>query len=137
MYQQIIELRTSGRGFREITDEVRRIVAASRVRTGLCHLFLQHTSASLCMTENAAPAVRDDLEAWANRLAPDSTTAYRHDEEGADDMPAHIRSLVAGVEMTIPVGEGRLLLGTWQGVYVWEHRHHAHQRRVVVTISGS
>jgi secondary thiamine-phosphate synthase enzyme len=137
MHQQIIEIDTRGRGFSEITDAVRRIVAASGVRVGLCHLFLQHTSASLCITENAAPAVRDDLQIWAAALAPDSTTAYRHDDEGADDMPAHIRSLVAGVELTVPVGDGRLLLGTWQGIYVWEHRHAAHARHVVVTINDS
>ncbi|WP_028081557.1 secondary thiamine-phosphate synthase enzyme YjbQ [Solimonas soli] len=137
MQQQIIELRTAGRGFSEITRTVRQITAASGIRTGLCHLFLQHTSASLCITENAAPAVRDDLQAWAAHLAPDSATAYRHDDEGADDMPAHIRSLVAGVELTVPIGDGALLLGTWQGLYVWEHRRSAHHRRVVVTLGGS
>jgi secondary thiamine-phosphate synthase enzyme len=137
MHQQFIEIRSTGRGFSEITAAVRRAVAASGVSIGLCHLFLQHTSASLCITENAAPAVRDDLQAWAAQLAPDSDTAYRHDDEGPDDMAAHIRSLVAGVELTVPVGEGRLLLGTWQGIYVWEHRRAPHERRVVVTISGA
>jgi secondary thiamine-phosphate synthase enzyme len=137
MHQHLLDIETTGRGFVEITRAVRRIVAASGVGTGLCHLFLPHTSASLCITENAAPAVRDDLQAWAADLAPDSATRYRHDDEGPDDMPAHIRSLVAGVELTVPIGEGELLLGTWQGVYVWEHRHDPHRRRVVVTISGA
>ncbi|MFT4047050.1 MAG: secondary thiamine-phosphate synthase enzyme YjbQ [Solimonas sp.] len=137
MHRRIIELHSAGRGFSEITAAVQTAVAASGVRIGLCHLFLQHTSASLCITENAALAVRDDLQAWAQRLAPDSATAYRHDDEGPDDMPAHIRSLVAGVELTVPIGDGELLLGTWQGLYVWEHRRVAHLRRVVLTINGS
>lgn len=136
MRRHLLEVATRGRGFVEITGELRRLVAASGVATGLCHLFIRHTSASLCITENAAPAVREDLERWAGELAPDSATRYRHDDEGADDMPAHIRSLVAGVELTVPVGEGDLLLGTWQGIYVWEHRRAAHRRSVVVTISG-
>lgn len=137
MHQQILDIDTGERGFVEITAAVRRVVGASGIASGLCHLFLQHTSASLCITENAAPAVHDDLQRWAAALAPDSATRYRHDDEGPDDMPAHIRSLVAGVELTVPVGETRLLLGPWQGVYVWEHRHDPHRRRVVVTVHGA
>ncbi|NKF21830.1 secondary thiamine-phosphate synthase enzyme YjbQ [Solimonas marina] len=136
MDQQILQIETAGRDFVEITAAVQRAVAASDTDVGLCHLFLRHTSASLCITENAAPAVRVDLETWAGELAPDSHSRYRHDDEGPDDMPAHIRSLVAGIELTVPIRDGALLLGTWQGIYVWEHRHDAHRRSVVVTVHG-
>ncbi|WP_020650185.1 secondary thiamine-phosphate synthase enzyme YjbQ [Solimonas variicoloris] len=137
MHQQVIEIEGRGRGFTEVSEAVQRVVAASGARIGLCHLFLQHTSASLCLTENAAPDVRADLESWAQTLAPDGGRRYRHDDEGPDDVPAHIRSLVVGVELSVPIGAGRLLLGTWQGLYLWEHRRHPLQRRIVVTIHGA
>jgi secondary thiamine-phosphate synthase enzyme len=134
--QQTLTFRTAGRGTTDITAEVARAVRASGVRTGLCHLFLQHTSASLVLCENAAPAVRRDLETIFTRLAPDGDPAYRHDDEGPDDMAAHARSVLAGVSLHIPVAEGQLALGTWQGVYLWEHRAAAHTRSVVVTLIG-
>jgi secondary thiamine-phosphate synthase enzyme len=111
-------------------------VRASGVQAGVCHLFVQHTSASLILCENAAPAVRRDLETVFSRLAPDGDPAYRHDDEGPDDMAAHARSVLAGVSLHIPVTGGRLALGTWQGVYLWEHRTGAHTRSVVVTLVG-
>ena len=126
---RIIELSTPGRGFTNITREVDRELSGS----GLCHLFLQHTSASLILCENASPDVRVDLETLIQRIAPDGDPAYRHDDEGPDDMAAHFRTLVAGHELTIPVQDGRLLLGTWQGIFLWEHRAHPHRRRVVIT----
>ena len=134
--QELLEVKTRGRGFVEISEAVRRFVAASGCRAGLCHLFLRHTSASLCLCENAAPAVREDLEHWAQALAPDGSRHYRHDEEGPDDMPAHIRSIAVGVELSVPVRDHELLLGTWQGIYVWEHRLMPHSRQVVLSLSG-
>jgi secondary thiamine-phosphate synthase enzyme len=136
VYQTSSEVRTSGRGTQEITTEVARIVAASGIATGVAHVFVQHTSCSLLITENADPAVRRDLETLAQRWAPDGDPAYRHDDEGDDDMAAHARSVLSGTSVTVPVGAGRLLLGTWQGIYLWEHRTGAHSRRVVVTVTG-
>lgn len=134
--QQTLTFRTTGRGTTDITAEVARAVRASGVQAGLCHLFLQHTSASLILCENAAPAVRRDLETIFSRLAPDGDPAYRHDDEGPDDMAAHARSVLAGASLHIPVADGRLALGTWQGVYLWEHRAAAHTRSVVLTLIG-
>ena len=134
--QLTLTFRTTGRGTTDITAEVSRAVRASGVQAGLCHLFLQHTSASLVLCENAAPAVRRDLETICARLAPDGDPAYRHDDEGPDDMAAHARSVLTANSLTIPVGEGRLLLGTWQGIYLWEHRRAPHERHVVVTVLG-
>ena len=134
--QHEIEIATRGRGFYELTDEVTAFVARSSLRQGLCHLFLQHTSASLCLTENADADVRGDLERFAQRLAPDGDPLFRHATEGPDDMPAHVRNLFAGYELTVPVRKGGLALGTWQGVYIWEHRTGAHRRRVVLTLHG-
>jgi secondary thiamine-phosphate synthase enzyme len=111
-------------------------VASSGIRTGTCHLFLRHTSAGLCITENADPEVRRDLERFAQRLAPDGDPLFRHDAEGADDMPAHVRSLVLGYELTVPIVHGALGLGSWQGIYLWEHRSSAMRRSVVVTLNG-
>jgi secondary thiamine-phosphate synthase enzyme len=131
-----LEFRTRGRGTTEITHEVARAVAASGVRKGLCTVFLQHTSASLVLCENADPDVRRDLETILARLAPDGDPAYRHDTEGADDMAAHARSVLTSASFTIPVADGQLLLGTWQGLYLYEHRRAAHSRSVVVTVLG-
>ncbi len=135
-YQAILDIRTRGRGSLEITADVARIVATSGVDTGVVHVFVQHTSCSLLITENADPAVRRDLETLAQRWAPDGDPAYRHDDEGADDMAAHARSVLTGTSVSVPVSAGRLLLGTWQGIYLWEHRTGAHSRRVVVTVTG-
>jgi secondary thiamine-phosphate synthase enzyme len=136
MHQQTLTFRTPGRGTTDVTAEVERAVRASGVRTGLCHLFLQHTSASLILCENAAPAVRRDLETIFARLAPDGDPAYRHDDEGPDDMAAHARTVMTSSSLQIPVAEGRLALGTWQGIYLWEHRRAPHTRCLVVTVLG-
>jgi secondary thiamine-phosphate synthase enzyme len=134
--QKTLTFDTRGRGTTDITREIERAVAASGVRTGLCHLFLQHTSASLILCENAAPAVRQDLETVMSRLAPDGDPDYLHDDEGPDDMAAHVRSVLTSNSLTVPVGQGRLMLGTWQGIYLWEHRLQRHSRRLVVTVQG-
>ena len=135
-HQQSFEVRTRGRGTTEITSEVARIVRAAAIATGIAQVFVQHTSCSVMITENADPAVRRDLETLAARWAPDGDPAYRHDTEGADDMAAHARSLLAGSAVSVPVGGGELLLGTWQGIYLWEHRAGAQLRHVVVTVLG-
>ncbi|TFW27557.1 YjbQ family protein [Massilia arenosa] len=135
-HQTILEFAPSGRGTREITDEVARVVTQSGVQCGIAHVFVQHTSCSLTITENADRDVRRDLETVLARLAPDGDPAYRHDTEGPDDMAAHARSVLTDTALTVPIGGGRLLLGTWQGIYLWEHRTSPHQRRVVVTILG-
>jgi secondary thiamine-phosphate synthase enzyme len=134
--QSILEVQTAGRGTKNITDTVARAVAESKVKTGLAHVFVQHTSCSLTITENADPDVRRDLETILSRLAPDGDPAYRHDTEGPDDMAAHARSVLTDTGLTVPIGEGRLLLGTWQGIYLWEHRTEPQRRRVVVTLLG-
>ncbi|HEY0844282.1 MAG TPA: secondary thiamine-phosphate synthase enzyme YjbQ [Noviherbaspirillum sp.] len=136
-HQSILDFPTSGRGTRDITDAVARVVTASGVQTGLAHVFVQHTSCSLTITENADPDVRRDLETILSRLAPDGDAAYRHDLEGPDDMAAHARNVLTDTGLTVPVGSGRLLLGTWQGIFLWEHRASAQKRRVVVTILGT
>jgi secondary thiamine-phosphate synthase enzyme len=135
-WQQTFEIRTRGRGTTEITAEVARIVRAAGIGTGIAQVFVQHTSCSVMITENADPSVRRDLETLAARWAPDADPAYRHDTEGGDDMAAHARSLLAGTSVAVPVGGGELLLGTWQGIYLWEHRTGAQLRRVVVTVLG-
>ncbi|MGH8688979.1 MAG: secondary thiamine-phosphate synthase enzyme YjbQ [Burkholderiales bacterium] len=134
MRQKILAFRTPGRGTLDITGELSAVVRDSGIKTGLCSLFLQHTSASLILCENAAPAVRGDLETIIARIAPDGDPHYRHDDEGPDDMAAHARSVLTTNSLQIPVAEGRLALGTWQGVYLWEHRHAPHSRRLVVTL---
>lgn len=134
--QELLNIRTRGRGTTEITADVERAVREAGVRQGLCNVFLQHTSASLMLCENAAPTVRQDLETILSRLAPDGDPAYVHDDEGPDDMAAHARSVLTTNSLQIPVAEGRLLLGTWQGIYLWEHRHAPHTRSVVVTVMG-
>ena len=135
-YQQTFEIRTRGRGTTEITAEVARLGRAAGVDTGIAQVFVQHTSCSVMITENADAAVRRDLETLAGRWAPDGDPDYRHDTEGDDDMAAHARSVLAGSSVSVPVGKGELLLGTWQGIYLWEHRTGAQLRRVVVTVLG-
>lgn len=134
--QCFLEFHTDGRGTRDITGAVARVVTESGVQTGIAHVFVQHTSCSLTITENADPDVRRDLETILARLAPDADPTYRHDLEGPDDMAAHARSILTGPALSIPIGEGGLLLGTWQGIYLWEHRTSAQIRRVVVTVLG-
>ncbi len=125
-----------GRGFTDITAEVQRAVAESGARQGLCTVFLHHTSASLLLCENADPDVRRDLEAFFSRLVKDGDPLFVHDAEGPDDMPAHVRTVLTQNSLNIPVKEGRADLGTWQGVYVWEHRTSPHRRRVTVSVVG-
>jgi secondary thiamine-phosphate synthase enzyme len=134
--QKTLELHTRGRGTTNITDGVGKVVAESGIRKGLCNVFLQHTSASLILSENADPDVRKDLETIISRLAPDADPAYRHDTEGDDDMAAHARSMLTSNSITIPIADGRLMLGTWQGLFLWEHRYAAQRRQLVVTIIG-
>jgi secondary thiamine-phosphate synthase enzyme len=136
-HQSILTFSTTGRGTRDITDDVAAVVATSAVKCGLAHVFVQHTSCSLLLTENADPDVRRDLETIIKRLAPDGDPAYRHDAEGPDDMSAHGRSMLTDTGLSVPVGEGRLLLGTWQGIYLWEHRTSPHRRKIVVTVLGT
>lgn len=132
----LLDIETRGRGTLDITDRVERVVADSGIHTGICNVFLQHTSASLVITENADPDVRRDLETILSRLAPDGDPKYRHDTEGPDDMASHARSVLTSNSFTIPVADGRLMLGTWQGLFLWEHRTSAHTRTVVVTVMG-
>jgi len=135
-HQQTFEIRTRGRGTSEITHEVAHAVRESGIKAGVAHVFVQHTSCSVMITENADPAVRADLETLAARWAPDADPDYRHNTEGNDDMAAHARSLIAGTSVSIPVNDGELLLGIWQGIYLWEHRTLPQVRRVVVTVLG-
>ena len=135
-FQQTLEIATSGKGFYDVSADVRALVAKSGLRTGICTVFVQHTSASLIIQENADPSVRRDLEKWMRELAPESRR-WEHDDEGADDMPAHARSALTKTSETIPVGGGDLLLGTWQALYLWEHRARPHRRRLVVTVLGA
>ncbi len=123
---------TPGQGLHEFTERVEALVRESGVQDGLCTLFVQHTSASLLIQENADPAVRRDLEHWLNRLAPENDLLYTHRNEGPDDMPGHIKSALTATHLSIPVTGGRLALGTWQGVFLWEHRHRGGPRRIVV-----
>lgn len=136
-YQCTLEFSMSGRGTRNITEAVAKAVADAGVRCGIAHVFVQHTSCSLTITENADPDVRRDLETILARIAPDGDCAYRHDTEGPDDMAAHARSVLTDSSLTVPIGNGRLLLGTWQGIFLWEHRTEPQRRRVVVTILGT
>jgi secondary thiamine-phosphate synthase enzyme len=134
--QSIVVIPTPGRTSLDITGSVARAVADSGVQVGLAHVFVQHTSCSLTITENADPDVRRDLETILGRLAPDADPAYKHDLEGPDDMSAHARSVLTDTGLMVPVGGGRLLLGTWQGIFLWEHRTSPQRRSVVVTVLG-
>lgn len=139
MLRQAIEtltVRTRGRGFHEITRDIQARVQRARLTTGLCTLHLQHTSASLLIQENADPDVRRDFDRFFARLVPDGDPLFVHTAEGDDDMPAHIRTALTTVNLSIPIAEGRLVLGTWQGIYVWEHRSAPHARNVVVHVIG-
>ena len=136
MFQTEIEITTKGRGTYELTARVAEAVRSARATTGLCHVFTTHTSASLMICENADPDVRRDLETFMADLAPDGDARFVHTAEGPDDMSAHVRSVLTTSDLTIPIKDGELALGTWQGVYLWEHRHHGHRRRVLVTIQS-
>jgi len=134
--QTSISVRTSGRGTYEITGDVQRVVDKSGVAQGLCHVFIHHTSASLMLCENADPSVLSDLETFMSRIAPDGDPMFRHTTEGPDDMPAHVRSVLTQTGLDLPVNRGKLDLGSWQGVFLWEHRHAAHVRRLTLTVHG-
>jgi secondary thiamine-phosphate synthase enzyme len=129
-----LAISTRGEGLHEITRDVREVVAQLGVQEGLCTIFIRHTSASLTIQENADPSARRDLEAWLNRLVPENDPLYTHTSEGPDDMPSHIKAILTQVSLSIPIADGELVLGTWQGIYLWEHRRGAHQRRVVVHV---
>jgi len=134
--QQRLDIATRGRGTYAITGQVQKAVKQSGIRTGLCHVFTQHTSASLILCENADPTVRDDLDAFMSRLVPDGDRLFDHTAEGPDDMPAHVRAILTNMDLTLPVSDGRVALGTWQGVFLYEHRTDGHQRHVLVTVNG-
>lgn len=134
-HQAVLTITTRGGSFHDIGAEVESVVRESGIKTGLCVAFLRHTSASLVIQENADPAVLRDLGNWMRDLAPESNR-WEHQDEGPDDMPSHARSAVTRSSETIPVMNGRLALGTWQGVYLWEHRNHAHKRTVIVHVMG-
>jgi len=131
-----LEIATAGKGLTEITDRVTGWVGAQAMREGLLTVFCRHTSASLLIQENAARAVRSDLERYFERIAPEDPSAYAHDDEGPDDMPAHIRTALTGVNLSIPLREGRLTLGTWQGIYLFEHRRGPHRRTLALHLIG-
>ena len=128
-----LSFQTEGRGTYEITSDVQRCVQDSGVTQGLCHVFIHHTSASLIITENADRDVQRDLDAFMARLVPDGDPLYVHTAEGVDDMPSHVRSVLTATTLTIPIADGRCALGTWQGIFLWEHRHRPHRRRVTVS----
>ena len=136
-HSERLSVRTPGRATIDITAQVQAAVGKADVQQGQCTVFVHHTSASLIICENADPDVRRDLEAFASRLVPDGDRLFTHTAEGPDDMPAHVRSVLTQVSLTIPVEGGRAALGTWQGVYLWEHRHMAHSRSITVTVLGS
>ena len=136
MFQEELVIETRGRECVEITADIAALVGGSSVTDGLCHLFIFHTSASLMINENADPVVLEDLEAFMRDLVPDGDPRFRHTAEGPDDMPAHIRSLLTQTALSVPVRGGRLTLGTWQGIYLWEHRTTPHRRTVLVSILG-
>ena len=135
--QESLQVTTNGRGTFELTDALERIVNKASVDCGLCSIFVHHTSASLILCENADPSVRRDLERFFSRLVPDGDPIFSHSSEGPDDMPAHIRSIVTGASLQVPITGGRLDLGTWQGVFLWEHRTSPHRRRLTVSIMGA
>ncbi len=134
--QQELTVETQGRGSYDLSADVQDIVIASGIKSGMCHVFIRHTSASLMLCENADPSVRADLETFISRLVPDGDPMFTHTAEGPDDMPAHVRSILTQSDLNLPVSAGRCALGTWQGIYLWEHRLAPHTRRIVVTVQG-
>lgn len=134
--QHNLSVSTRGRGTYGITAEIDRAVRESGIHVGICHCFIQHTSASLILCENADPTVRQDLEDFLARLVPDGDRLFDHTDEGPDDMPAHVRAILTKMDLTLPIRDGRCALGTWQGVYLYEHRTRPHRRQVILTLSG-
>lgn len=136
IHRDDIKIATRGRGTYDLSGLVQAEVENSQITTGMCHVFICHTSASLMLCENADPAVMRDLETFMSRQAPDGDPSFTHTAEGPDDMPAHVRSILTQSDLNLPVSDGRCSLGTWQGIYLWEHRHAPHDRRVIVTVQG-
>ncbi|MCB1734770.1 MAG: YjbQ family protein [Gammaproteobacteria bacterium] len=136
VFQQSFHVATRGRSTVDVSAEVERMVRQGGIHTGLCHVFCHHTSASLILCENADPQVRRDLEAFMSRLVPDGDPLYGHIDEGPDDMPAHVRMTLTQTGLSLPVSGGRVGLGTWQGIYLWEHRTMPHRRQLTVTVQG-
>lgn len=135
-HQEVLQIPTHGRGFVDLSAKAQAVVDRAGITIGLCTLFVQHTSASLVIQENADLSVRRDLEAWIGRVAPESSDAYEHDDEGIDDMPSHLRSAMTRTSEVVPIANGRLTLGTWQAIYLWEHRRAPHTRSIVVHVQG-
>ena len=129
---KLLKIGISGQGLHAITGEIRPIVESAGLTDGLCTIFIRHTSASLLIQENADPSARHDLEAWLNRLVPENDPLYTHTLEGADDMPAHIKAALTATSLSIPIYKGALALGTWQGIYLWEHRYYSGLRELVI-----
>ena len=136
MHQTALTIETSGRGLTNITQSIADVVDTANIDAGLAHVFVHHTSASLIIQENADPDVQIDLGAFFKRLVPDGDPIYRHTDEGPDDMSAHVRSVLTATSLSVPIINGALGLGTWQGIYVWEHGTSAHRRRITITIHG-
>ena len=136
-YQDSIQIHTNGRGTHNITQQVANMVANSGIKTGLCQCFVQHTSASLIICENADPDVRLDVESWMQKNVIDDDPIFLHRDEGPDDMSAHIRSILTSIDMTVPIVDGQLGLGLWQGLYLFEHRAQSHYRKIIVTLQGT
>ena len=130
-----IEIVTPGRGLHEITDRLQEVVRKSGLVAGLCTVMIQHTSASLVIQENADPSARRDLESWLDRLVPENDPLFTHHAEGPDDMPSHVKGALTAATLSIPIASSRLALGTWQGVFVWEHRRAPHTRQVTITVT--
>ena len=136
IYQERVHIKTPGQGTTDITEQINEIVETSNILTGTCHLFMHHTSASIIVCENWDPTVRDDLETFAGDFAKEGDPRFVHQAEGPDDMPAHIRTIFTHTDLTIPICEGKLGLGTWQGLFIWEHRKQAHRRQITATLMG-
>lgn len=135
--QHELEVTTEGRGTYDLSSDIQKSVRDSGIRSGMCHVFIRHTSASLMICENADPSVMQDLESFMSHQVPDGDPMFSHTSEGPDDMPAHVRSVLTQTDLNLPVMDNRCALGTWQGIYLWEHRHAPHTRRVIVTVQGN
>ena len=136
LHQQKLRFSTKGRGTYNITKQITEVIASSGIRDGMCHIFIQHTSASLILCENADRSVREDLDAYMTRLVKDGDSLYQHNDEGPDDMAAHIRTVLTQSTLSIPVHKGKCDLGMWQGIFLWEHRTNSHKRNLSVTVMG-
>jgi len=134
--QEILSFRTNGRGTTNISKQLNEIVSASAIKMGIANIFIQHTSASLILCENADPTVRRDLETFMSRVTPDGDPLYQHIDEGPDDMSAHVRTILTDSSLSIPFRTGQLLLGTWQGIFLWEHRTQPHNRQIIISLYG-